>query len=264
MPTDSSKPARRSRTKLRKPKFLSLRLELSPQTSDTTASAAVAKIQRDRRVRRKKKIRSQIKLLPLRPEIDLDADDNVVPAEFLFNGDDTSATTLSGLLNSATKDMASSPVDSVGSRGSVMERGCDPNSLFLRAAMKSSSRRETDQGEEMVEKWVSYSEVVDRKPHDDEVSSCGEATDSAVGRMRRRHKVVEKEAGLLLCLKLDYEEVLNSWSDKGSLFIHEGEAFSHHHYQEPPPQTVPDLGTESLARDSAINVRSCSLFYHQQ
>lgn len=262
----SAKASRRSRARLRKPKFLSLRLQLSPPDPETTAFSAVMN-QRERH-RRKQSSRAQINHFY---ETDLEVrDEENLAADFLFNGDKTTVTTLSGLLEGGdvtNLEMAYSPVDSVGSRADSVsthlreaieygKRRCRrQSSLFLRTAMKGGGLRETDQGEERVEKWVSYSEVVERKLYEEEVSSCTAATDSS-GARPLPNVVVEE--GPLLRLKLDYEEVLSSWSNKGSLFI-DGEGFSDDrniYHEVPPPQTVPELSGESIPRYPTISVRS--------
>ncbi|PQM32911.1 uncharacterized protein Pyn_00802 [Prunus yedoensis var. nudiflora] len=69
-----------------------------------------------------------------------------------------------------------------------------------------SRERETN-----VEKWVCYSELVDKKKEGP------------------RRDVEKRWRSGTLALKLDYEEILNAWSDKGPLCI-DGD----------PPQTVPD------------------------
>lgn len=111
------------------------------------------------------------------------------------------------------------------------------------------------------EKWVSYSEVVERKPLPDleteEVSSCSAAANSEDwGPWQLRKEVERSSEGLLL--KLDYDEVLNSWSDKGSLFINgRGGPPPLHHHED--AQIVPEINSELLGPDSAIhNVRSSS------
>ena len=83
--------------------------------------------------------------------------------------------------------------------------------------------RERDASEEV--KWVCYSEVVERK--DEEVTSC--AAD-----LRHYHSQMRG-----LSLKLDYEEIMNAWSDKGPLYIHADS-----------PQTVPDLHDDQLDHDN--------------
>ncbi|KAG7016222.1 Protein CHLOROPLAST IMPORT APPARATUS 2, partial [Cucurbita argyrosperma subsp. argyrosperma] len=86
---------------------------------------------------------------------------------------------------------------------------------LVRTAMRS---REREVGAE--ERWVCYSEVVEKK----------EARSTAAD----------------VWLKLDYEGILNAWSDKAPLFIN-GES----------PQTVPNLHDDpSLCSDSLPNVRN--------
>lgn len=104
---------------------------------------------------------------------------------------------------------------------------------LVRTALRN---RERDRSEE---KWICYSEVVEKKKKkvDEEVSSCfADVRDSVRTRQR-------------LSLKLDYQEILNAWSDKGPLYV-EGEC----------PQTVPDLHDDHfLAHDAGFNV---SYYYY--
>ncbi|KAM7266803.1 hypothetical protein ACFE04_008969 [Oxalis oulophora] len=97
-------------------------------------------------------------------------------------------------------------------------------------------RRESDGGCE--ERWVCYSEVVEKK-ESEEVGSCGggggvgvddDVSYSGAGEGKKKKKKV-------LSLKLDYEEILNAWSDKGSLFVQGGHCNS---------QVVPDLRDNNL------------------
>ncbi|OWM71479.1 hypothetical protein CDL15_Pgr005666 [Punica granatum] len=264
--------SRRSRTRTRKPKFLSLlRIELS---------ATAAEMTDDRRHRRKQRARQhhqQLSLFPLHPEeaasgglVDETKDvqshyEENVNVNLLFNGEDTSATTLNGLLDGGeAAAVACSEEGSVGSRDSVprLRDGADygrgdhqhRSSLLVRAAMKSGGREEE-------EKWVSYNEVVERKAQPDqepeEVSSCSAAANSSdrdrgQGCWQRQPRGEgERWSGGLL-LKLDYEEILNSWSDKGSLFIgYNGGPLHYHHHEA--PQRVPELNAEHPGLDSTVN-----------
>lgn len=82
----------------------------------------------------------------------------------------------------------------------------------MRNALRS---REHDSSEE---KWVCYSEVVERKVKEEEVTS------SAVDR--------RPPPPVRVSLKLDYEEIMNAWSNKGPLYIDAVESCS---------QIVPDV-----------------------
>lgn len=93
--------------------------------------------------------------------------------------------------------------------------------------------RDRDSSEE---KWVCYSEVVERKVIKEE-----EVTSSAVDL-----RPADGGAGIRrVALKLDYEEIINAWSDKGPLYI-DGESsqivpdLSHDHFlsHEPPFNNV--------------------------
>lgn len=118
--------ARRSRTKTRKPKFMSLlRIDLSNTTAEMS--------DRSRRHGRGQSGRQhpQLDLFPLHPEtadslVDDTRDDENININLLFNGDDTSATTLSCLLDGGdaitparASAVACSEEGYVGSRGEL-------------------------------------------------------------------------------------------------------------------------------------------------
>uniref|UniRef100_A0A5B7BDM9 CCT domain-containing protein n=1 Tax=Davidia involucrata TaxID=16924 RepID=A0A5B7BDM9_DAVIN len=207
------RPARKTRTRTRKPKFLSLRLQLSPentQQSGEMATAAATKLH-------------QLNLFPLHPENNLvedhkDAHDENV--EYFFAAaDGGGATTLTSLLGgagtSSDEDNMLSPSLTYACRGQDSEEGA-----LVRTAMRHKERDASE------EKWVCYSEVVERKEHE-EVTSC--AAD-----LRYQNQTQHR-----LSLKLDYQEILNAWSDKGPLYI-----------KVESPQTVPDLHDDFPPHDS--------------
>ncbi|KAK9272316.1 hypothetical protein L1049_002687 [Liquidambar formosana] len=214
--TVSLKPARKTRTKTRKPKFLSLRLDISPENSQQSGEMTHH--------------HHQLDLFPLHPENLVEDKDMHDENMAYFFGPDGGASTLTGLLDVKTESAGiSSEEDSISPppnyayRGQNSEEGgaaaaAAANEL-VRAALRN---RERDASEE---KWVCYSEVVEKK--EEEVTSC--AVDVRYKNTARR-----------LSLKLDYEEILNAWSDKGPLYI-EGES----------PQTVPDLHDDFLPQDGA-------------
>lgn len=212
----SLKPARRTRTKIRKPKFLSLlKLEVSPEKTTQTQDT-----------HRKK----QLNLFPLHPENlvrERDAhaheDDDVA---FLLDSSDGSAT-LNGLLDNGGEGVDTPTTTATGvssedltSSYAYRDQDCATTSL-LRTAMKGKER----DVETTEEKWVCYSEV----------TSCAADVGGETTTQRRLG---------LLSLKLDYEEIMNAWSDKGSLYL-QGESSS---------QIVPDLHDELFPHENG-NVR---------
>lgn len=106
-------------------------------------------------------------------------------------------------------------------------------SSLVRTAMRN---RERDMSEE---KWVSYSEVVE------EVTSSSCSTEVLEEKKKKNKKLFETTTSSnnkKNLLKLDYQEILKAWSDKGSLYI-----------QGDSPQTVPDLqDNTSLVRFNII------------
>lgn len=78
-------PTRKIRTKTKKPKFLSIRLQLSPETTQISGEMITTADHQQ-----------QLNLFPLHPEDRDTHDDNV---EFLLSGSDGRATSLTGLLD---------------------------------------------------------------------------------------------------------------------------------------------------------------------
>ncbi|KAF8026105.1 hypothetical protein BT93_F2808 [Corymbia citriodora subsp. variegata] len=223
-------PSRRSRSKTRKPKFLSLGLQISPQSSRTTA-ARMNRTYHRKNIRHRRQ-KHQLNLFPLHPgphsangdaggDQDHLQDENDVALLF-DSASAAAAATLTGLLDPAAPASAATAASS----GIKEEEEESAVSSLIRCAMKSSSR-ERGASEE---KWVCYSEVIveaEKKADMEEVTSC--AADAWRGG-RRAHQ------GTMLSLKLDYQEILDAWSNKGSLFVC-GVGDANHE----TPQTVPDL-----------------------
>ncbi|XP_022751867.1 uncharacterized protein LOC111300501 [Durio zibethinus] len=222
----SLKASRKTRTKTRKPKFLSLLYleESLPQKSLINDNKGKEK---------------QLNLFPLHPEnLVEDKDTQCDNVSLLFNTteeDNVHAVTLHGLLNNESSDCyknepatttrkTTTSVESSLSPSLTYGHSCEDHSRssVVRSAMKGT-KKEIDEGEE---KWVVYSEVVE------EVSSCGGGGGGGGdgGYDGSAWCCKKKKMKKLLDLKLDYEEIMNAWSDKGPLYI-EGES----------PQTVPDL-----------------------
>ncbi|KAM1058521.1 hypothetical protein ACFX2B_023152 [Malus domestica] len=232
--------ARKFRTKTRKPKFLSLRSQLISEDNGQSYRAPnkVTSTKAKTHHRQRRRRRPQLNLFPLHPENRVEndfedkgymqQDENVA---LLFESDGSA--TLNGLLTStATTSTMSSDLEEAESfsyyRGRDEyreETECD----IVRTAMRSRER------ETSVEKWVCFSELVEEKREKDCLASSTTSTTGTRGGGdgrdvgHRRWSCGGK--GLSLALKLDYEEILNAWSDKGPLYIDGGDS----------PQTVPDL-----------------------
>lgn len=222
------KSRRKTRRKTRKPKYLSLRLQFScdekaqDQSSDTPAGG-----------------HPQLNLFPLHPENlveDKDAHDENMA--YWFSAADGGATTLTGLLGAATTPSSSgedSKTRSTCTTTTTTNTTLSPSSASLtyayggrqdgeEVALVRTAMRRNKEREPSEERWVRYSEVVERRD-DQEVSSCSAAVDGAdLGCWRNRG----------LSLKLNYEEILNAWSDKAPLYVHAAAA-------QDSPQTVPDI-----------------------
>lgn len=245
--------SRKTRTKTRKPKYLSLRLqfsttERSPESSEmpsSTVSTTTSCTASDKNSGSK-----QLELFPLHPENLVEEkeahDENMA---YLFSVADGGASTLTGLLESAITTSSSDQGDNNNNNNDRSgTTTLSPSSASLTYTYAGGRREDQEEvalvrtalrnkeREPSEERWVHYSEVVERRD-DQEVSSC------AAPDVRRRNQ--------RLSLKLDYEEILSAWSDKGSLFIHA--------YTAPQsPQTVPDIHDDLLA-SQIPNVRSLSI-----
>lgn len=177
-------PHRKNRTKTRKPKFLSLRLQLS---SDQSSNPMTHHHQ-------------QLNLFPLHPE-NLIHDKDIMHEDhnvaFLFTSHDTA--TLNGLLqhDSPTTTATNTTVSEEDSMSPPCVTADDGRSL-VRKAMK----RRNEESDEREERWVCYSEVTSYCSAGTAESAA--ATTATIG---------------LLSLKLDHEGILNAWSDKGPLFL---------------------------------------------
>ncbi|KAM5581827.1 zinc finger protein CONSTANS-LIKE 8 [Rosa sericea] len=236
--------ARKSRSRRRKPKYLSLRSSrLSARNDVVAASSADTDSKMNTATTTAVTRRGhQLNLFPLHPELnaaeaDHQSDDNVA---LLFESD--GGATLHGLLTSAdtattttTSTMSSDHDQAESSYG--YRRGVDRGDDIVRTAMRGSG------GDRSVEKWVCYSELVKEEVELTATTSSA-STCCSVGDDRKGHR------DRRLALKLDYKEVLNAWSDKGSLYIKTEDG-------EPPPQTVPDLLQDQLfhhLHDSTANI----------
>lgn len=236
-------PIRKIRTKTRRPKFLSLRLELTPPRNSTPMSP------RPKPPALQEQQQQQLTLFPLHPENmveDRDSmhDENVA---LMFNSDVVSSCcSLQSLsfLPSYQNDMSSTEEES---RNLVGGREAEGGSWLVRAAMRS---REREAAEE--EKWVCYSEVVEKKEEEVTSTAADEWVEKKyINKKKNKMEIIgkQKQKQKQLRLKLDYEGILNAWSDKAPLYIN-GES----------PQTVPNLHDDQIfSSDSLPNVRSFSV-----
>ncbi|KAK4367410.1 hypothetical protein RND71_011202 [Anisodus tanguticus] len=226
---------RKSKTrnkKRRKPKFLSLSLELSEkkiQPSDHMVISSSNGSNHDHH-----QDSHQLNLFPLHRENLVDDKDNTVHDEnvaLFFAGAENNATTLNELLVSSKDEIDSNISTSVPNYMTVSSEEASltvadtyrgQQGALVRTALRN---KEMEHREE--EKWVVYSDVVDFDQHsettmnDEEVSSC----------LKNKHHQPQQQ----LSLKLDYEEILNAWSDKGPLYL-----------QSESPQIVPDIHDDFL------------------
>ncbi|XP_031115309.1 uncharacterized protein LOC116019296 [Ipomoea triloba] len=197
------------KTRTRKPKFLSLRLQFAGDKSGDGGSPAAELPDCEK---------TQLNLFPLHPE-NLTAaaaaqEENYVVAEYnFFSAAESGATTLTGLLGAPSTSASSGGNKAFSSSDSL--RFTYGGAALARAALRRKERKPSEE-----EKWVSYSEVVENERKDEEVTSSASDLRRRVSDTRRRR----------LSLKLDYEEIISAWSNRGSLYI-----------QPECPQTVPDI-----------------------
>lgn len=232
----SPKPARKARTRTRKPKYLSLKLELSPKIKSKMPNPEKPKNKMTHK-QQKQQDQQLINLFPLHPENLVEQDNKDMHdhdhdhVAFLFESASDTSTTLHGLTTTTiTTSEEEGPLIGGGHEIDHQESFGGP-SLLVRTAMKCKERDLSE------ERWVSYWEVVEKKEQE-EVSSTSSssilgfaaaaAVDDALG--KKLQEVQDDKKGLV-GLKLDYQEILNVWSDKGPLYIEGGES----------PQIVPDL-----------------------
>ncbi|XP_007031686.2 PREDICTED: zinc finger protein CONSTANS-LIKE 7 [Theobroma cacao] len=238
----SLKASRKTRTKTRKPKYLSLlHLEENlPQMNLNTNTSS-------NNDNNKSNHQQQLNLFPLHPEnLVEDKDTQYDNVCLLFNTteeDNVHAVTLNGILDDESSDYKNETTTTTTTTTTTSDEsplspsltygysGEDHTRSLERSAMKG--KKERDESEE---KWVVYSEVVEKKEME-EVSSCdgGGGGDGGGDRggawcISSGSIISKKKMKKLLALKLDYQEIMNAWSDKGPLYI-EGES----------PHTVPDL-----------------------
>ncbi|KAF7819485.1 Zinc finger protein like [Senna tora] len=191
-------PRRKNRSKTRKPKYLSLRLQLNPtqheQASDDMSSKTTSHHQQQQQ---------QLNLFPLHPEnlvddkLEMMMQDDQTNVAFLFTSSHGAPASLTALLRHDST--ATTEEEEEEDRRVDEESG---RSMLVRKAMKRGSKEEEE--EEREERWVCYSEVTSY--------SSGNTTDSTA--------TTTTSFGCgLLSLKLDYEGVLNAWSDQRSLYV---------------------------------------------
>uniref|UniRef100_A0A1J3FS97 Protein CHLOROPLAST IMPORT APPARATUS 2 n=1 Tax=Noccaea caerulescens TaxID=107243 RepID=A0A1J3FS97_NOCCA len=217
-PTDPEA-SRKMRTKTKKPKFLSLKLELNT-SQEISESPGTTKSKKTNTKRPSKQSKTKgADTAPCkekkRPETlggEKEEEQYDTVAAYLFNSTtDSTISSIHDLLPSSAADVDCSE-GRILSPYDRQEHGSSSSSL-LRTAMRKGASEEEETTEE---RWVSYSEVVEEVMSRSGTPRCY-GGDGNEGRPS-------------LTLKLDYEQIMDAWSDKGTLYV-DGE----------PPQTVPDL-----------------------
>ncbi|MCL7032103.1 hypothetical protein MKW94_013546 [Papaver nudicaule] len=175
-----------------------------------------------------------------------DHSNTVVTYNFFENTNDCGAASLTGLLwdsivdkqCSMKQEESFSPQSLTYNFQGEGSDGIDGDSLLLRTALRQKEREIDSSTTE--EKWVYYSEVVEKKEEDMSPSIC--TPDSGRNHYQQH---LSNQISPRLSLKLDYGEIMNAWSDKGSLYIG-GDCSS--------SQIVPDILDDPLTPDSINNV----------
>ncbi|RZC61587.1 hypothetical protein C5167_023343 [Papaver somniferum] len=175
-----------------------------------------------------------------------DHNNTVVTYNFFDTTTDCGAASLTGLLwdsiegvdkqcSTEQQEESLSPQSLTYSFQGEASDGLYGNSLLLRTALRQKEREIDSSTTE--EKWVFYSEVVEKKEEED-MSTC--TLDSG-----NHYYNTSTQISPRLSLKLDYEVIMNAWSDRGSLYIG-GDCSS--------SQIVPDILDDPLTPDSTNNV----------
>ncbi|KAI3713256.1 hypothetical protein L1987_71830 [Smallanthus sonchifolius] len=183
-----------------------------------------------------------INLFPLHPEnlveqYKLDEEHNMACNIFSSCDDvDKAATTLTGILRSDDDDDDNDNDDGNTNNPSPSSVNyADEEVELVRTAMRRNKTEMNDN-----EKWVCYSEVVERKEIRG-MSSSSSSTTSCYHQHNNHHRSK-------LALKLDYEKIMKSWVNKGPLYIHGSSGMD-----APQPQTVPDLHDDDFFFPSFVN-----------
>ncbi|KAF3776481.1 Zinc finger protein CONSTANS-LIKE 7 [Nymphaea thermarum] len=182
-----------------------------------------------------KRSESELKLFPLHPENLVnhpirETEDKDIAGNMAWFLDSEGDATMNGLLGSSS----ASDDDPSPTAFPDYSRGLDDNSDGYGALALTALRGRVV---EEPERWVFFPRVV----VEEEACSSNSSGGGGGGRfwcspVEDHHHHQENQQGL--SLKLDYEEVMNAWSDKGSLYI-EGEC----------PQTVPRHDDDSQTPD---------------
>ncbi|CAN4079175.1 unnamed protein product [Withania somnifera] len=207
----------KSKLKRRKPKYLSLSLELSEKTSQPPAHVILSSSNGSTH---------QLNLFPLHPENLVDSTAHVA---LFFAGTENSATNLSELLLDRNISTSTVPnymtVSSSEASLTYTETYRGQQGELVRTALRNKEREHREE-----EKWVVYSDVVEFDQHSETTRKEEEVSS---GPRNKHHQQ--------LSLKLDYDEILNAWSDKGPLYL-----------QAESPQIVPDIHDDFLAYETPL------------
>lgn len=208
--------SRKSRSKTRKPKYLSLvKLELSPENTSDMPSTGTD----DRK--------HQLDLFPLHPENLVDEKDNHEDnnvAYYFSSVDNGGAATLTGLLGANTS-CSGCDGETLSPESLTYAYGGGQDSEEVEQLVRTAMRKQSRDQESSEEKWV---------------SCCSETKPNVIG--VGVGNISEKRR---LSLKLDYQEIMDAWSDKGPLIVNVESSCA--------SQVVPDLLDDDLFAHPSIN-----------
>nr|XP_043608358.1 putative uncharacterized protein DDB_G0282129 [Erigeron canadensis] len=252
---------RKTKTKHRKPKYLSLSLQLTattPQPPTPTTTTTTVDHHHD------PKQQQLINLFPLHPENLMEQDKLDMASIFSSCDNDEANTTLTGILscnnnnnininnnnnNSNEEDDEDVNTNNNNNPSPSSVNYADEEVQLVRTAMRRKNFK-TERNDHDDEKWVYYSEVVEKKgvmmiKGLSSSSSSNTTTTNTTSYYHHNYDHQKHHKRSKLVLKLDYEKIMKSWVNKGPLYISDLDA--------PQPQTVPDLQDEDFFLPSSIN-----------
>ncbi|KAK9090243.1 hypothetical protein Sjap_023420 [Stephania japonica] len=200
---------RKSRTKSRKRRLISLLRDQNPSPENHQ--------------------NQQLTLFPpLHPEPALEEEEEEASSLFAAADAGGAAATLTDLLFNEVESTEEEEGEE-GDTWSATAIRCGPGSWLEKAALRGSGKSEE---RTELERWVRYSELVEKreKEKEEEVTSCP-------AEYFTNECSTPRGGGLLL--KLDYQEIMDAWIDKGSLYIDGDQG----------PAIVPDVLDDVVKRE---------------
>ncbi|KAF5191849.1 Zinc finger protein constans-like [Thalictrum thalictroides] len=241
--TKTSSSSKKSKTKTKKHKYISLQHDLSFNDSSTTNDESAEQTHHHHHYNYQEQVEVP-ELLNLFKEEEKEENINNVVAYNFFDCCTQETTSLNGLIGCRAEEEGTvCPSLAYGYSDGGTRTSTNSLSLELeRSALRGGGGGEREVREE---KWVCY----------EEVTSC--TVPSEYGKKLIKKENGEDENGrrrkrrLLLSLKLDYDQIMNAWSNKGPLYInHHGTGNG-----SDESQIVPNLQLDDIlgCHDSTTN-----------